>query len=58
MTLSRFAAMQWLSFLAVAALLLYLPSTILTPFVAAVILLAELRHNMAWYPVSDMYRRP
>ncbi|HEY4696424.1 MAG TPA: AI-2E family transporter [Gallionella sp.] len=35
MTLSRFAAVQWLSFLVVAALLLYLLSPILTPFVAA-----------------------
>lgn len=38
MTLSRFAAVQWLSFLVVAALLLYLLSPILTPFVAAGIL--------------------
>jgi predicted PurR-regulated permease PerM len=58
MTLSRFAAVQWLSFLAVAALLLYLLSPILTPFVVAVILLAKLSHNMASYPASDMYRRP
>ncbi len=35
MTLSRFAALQWLSFAAVAALLAYLLSPILTPFVAA-----------------------
>jgi hypothetical protein len=35
MTLSRFAAVQWLSFAAVAAVLLYLLSPILTPFVAA-----------------------
>ena len=34
----RFAAMQWLSFAAVAAALLYLLSPILTPFVAAGIL--------------------
>jgi predicted PurR-regulated permease PerM len=38
MTLSRFAALQWLSFAVVAALLLYLLSPILTPFVAAGIL--------------------
>jgi predicted PurR-regulated permease PerM len=38
MTLSRFAAAQWLSFVAVAFLLLYLLSPILTPFVAAGIL--------------------
>lgn len=38
MTLSRFAAMQWLAFAAVFAVLLYLLSPILTPFVAAGIL--------------------
>ena len=38
MTLSRFAAVQWLSFLVVAVLLLYLLSPILMPFVAAGIL--------------------
>lgn len=38
MTLSRFAAVQWLSFAAVAGLLLYLLGPILTPFVAAAIL--------------------
>lgn len=38
MPLSRFAAVQWLSFAAAAALLLYLLSPILTPFVAAGIL--------------------
>ena len=38
MPISRFAAVQWLSFLAVAVLLLYLLSPILTPFVAAGIL--------------------
>jgi len=38
MTLSRFAALQWLSFAAVAGVLLYLLGTILTPFVAAAIL--------------------
>jgi len=38
MTLSRFAAMQWLSFAVVFAVLLYLLSPILTPFVAAGIL--------------------
>ncbi|HEX5363793.1 MAG TPA: AI-2E family transporter [Gallionella sp.] len=38
MTLSRFAAVQWLSFVAVAGLLLYLLGPILTPFVAAAIL--------------------
>ena len=38
MSLSRFAAVQWLSFAAAAALLLYLLSPILTPFVAAGIL--------------------
>ncbi len=38
MTLSRFAALQWLSFAAVAGLLLYLLGPILTPFVAAGIL--------------------
>ena len=38
MTLSRFAAVQWLSFAVVAAVLLYLLSPILTPFVAAGIL--------------------
>ena len=38
MTLSRFAALQWLSFSAVAGLLLYLLGPILTPFVAAGIL--------------------
>lgn len=38
MALSRFAALQWLSFFVVAALLLYLLSPILTPFVAAGIL--------------------
>ncbi len=38
MTLSRSAAVQWLSFAAVAGLLLYLLGPILTPFVAAAIL--------------------
>lgn len=38
MTLSRFAAAQWLSFAVVTALLLYFLSPILTPFVAAAIL--------------------
>ncbi|MBI5429807.1 MAG: AI-2E family transporter [Nitrosomonadales bacterium] len=38
MPLSRFAALQWLSFAAVAGLLLYLLGPILTPFVAAAIL--------------------
>ncbi len=38
MTLSRFAALQWLSFAVVAAGLVYLLSPILTPFVAAGIL--------------------
>lgn len=38
MILSRFAAMQWLSFAVVFAVLLYLLSPILTPFVAAGIL--------------------
>jgi len=38
MTISRFAAVQWLSFLVVAVLMLYLLSPILTPFVAAGIL--------------------
>ena len=38
MTLSRFAAAQWLSFAVVVAVLLYLLSPILTPFVAAGIL--------------------
>ena len=38
MTLSRFAALQWLSFGAVGGLLLYLLGPILTPFVAAGIL--------------------
>ena len=35
MALSRFAAVQWLAFFVVAAVLLYLLSPILTPFVAA-----------------------
>ncbi len=38
MTISRFAALQWLTFAVVAGLLLYLLSPILTPFVAAGIL--------------------
>jgi predicted PurR-regulated permease PerM len=38
MTLSRFAALQWLSFAVVAVALMYLLSPILTPFVAAGIL--------------------
>jgi len=38
MPLSRFAAVQWLAFLSVAGLLLYLLSPILMPFVAAGIL--------------------
>ena len=38
MTLSRFAAVQWLSFAAAIVLLLYLLGPILTPFVAAGIL--------------------
>ncbi|MBK9161977.1 MAG: AI-2E family transporter [Nitrosomonadales bacterium] len=38
MALSRFAALQWLSFAAAIALLLYLLGPILTPFVAAGIL--------------------
>ena len=38
MTLSRFAALQWLSFTVVAVALIYLLSPILTPFVAAAIL--------------------
>jgi predicted PurR-regulated permease PerM len=57
MTPSRFAALQWLPFLAVAVFLLYLLSPILTPFVAAGILLVALRHAMAWYLCSEMYRR-
>lgn len=63
MTLSRFAAVQWLSFLVVAALLLCLLSPKLSPFVASGILayicnpLAVLCLGMAWYPGSDMYRR-
>ena len=38
MTLSRFTALQWLSFAVVVAVLMYLLSPILTPFVAAGIL--------------------
>lgn len=38
MTLSRSAAVQWLSLAVVAAVLLYLLSAILTPFIAALIL--------------------
>ena len=38
MTLSRFAALQWLSFAVIAVVLMYLLSPILTPFVAAGIL--------------------
>src|ERR1039458_10427852 len=38
MTLSRFAALQWLSFAVVVAVLMYLLSPMLTPFVAAGIL--------------------
>ena len=38
MTLSRFAALQWLSFTVVAVVLMYLLSPILAPFVAAGIL--------------------
>jgi predicted PurR-regulated permease PerM len=38
MTLSRFTALQWLSFAVVIAVLMYLLSPILTPFVAAGIL--------------------
>ena len=38
MTLSRFAAVQWLSFAVVVAVLVYLLSPILTPFVAAGVL--------------------
>lgn len=38
MTLSRFAAVQWLSVVVAAAVLLYLLGPILTPFVAAAIL--------------------
>jgi predicted PurR-regulated permease PerM len=38
MTLPRFAAVQWLSFITVLGVLLYLLSPILTPFVAAAIL--------------------
>jgi predicted PurR-regulated permease PerM len=38
MTPSRFAAVQWLSFAVVAAVLMYLLSPILTPFIAAGIL--------------------
>ena len=38
MTLSRFAALQWLSFSVVAVVLMYLLSPILTPFVAAAVL--------------------
>ena len=38
MTLSRFTALQWLSFAVVVAVLIYLLSPILTPFVAAGIL--------------------
>ncbi|HSM98637.1 MAG TPA: AI-2E family transporter, partial [Gallionella sp.] len=38
MPLSRFAALQWLSFAVVVAVLMYLLSPILTPFVAAGIL--------------------
>ena len=38
MTLSRFAAVQWLSLAVVGAVLLYLLSPILTPFIAALIL--------------------
>jgi predicted PurR-regulated permease PerM len=38
MTLSRFAALQWLSFAVFAVVLMYLLSPILTPFVAAAVL--------------------
>jgi predicted PurR-regulated permease PerM len=38
MTLSRFAALQWLSFAVFAIVLMYLLSPILTPFVAAAVL--------------------
>src|SRR5665811_1062451 len=38
MTLSRFTALQWLSFAVVVAWLVYLLSPILTPFIAAGIL--------------------
>jgi predicted PurR-regulated permease PerM len=38
MTLSRFAALQWLSFAVISVVLVYLLSPILTPFVAAAVL--------------------
>ena len=51
MTLSRFAAMQWISFAAVVVLMLYLLGPILTPFVAAGILAYicnPLVHRLGW----------
>ncbi len=58
MTLSRFAAIQWLSFAAVIVLLLYLLGPILTPFVAAGILayicnpLVHRLSRLSWMPRS------
>jgi hypothetical protein len=53
MTLSRFAALQLLTFAVVVAVLMYLLSPILMPFAATAILLAEMRHGKSWcLPIS------
>ena len=58
MTLSRFAALQWLSFAVVIAMLMYLLSPILTPFVVVGILLVALCYGKAWHLSSSMYHKP
>ncbi|MDO8263227.1 MAG: AI-2E family transporter [Gallionella sp.] len=56
MTLSRFAAVQWLSFAVGAVLLLYLLGPILTPFVAAGILAYICNPLVQWLSARKMPR--
>jgi hypothetical protein len=58
MTLSRFAALQSLTFAAVAAVLMYLRSPILMPFAAPAILLAVMRYGKPWCPHISMQGKP
>jgi hypothetical protein len=58
MSLSRFAALQSLSFAIVVAVLIYLLSPILTPFAVVAILLVAFRCEKAWYLCNAMYHKP
>lgn len=58
MTLSRFAALQWLTFAVVVAVLMYLRSPLLMPFAAAPILLAEMRYGKPWCLPISMQSKP